>query len=46
MDYESLAPTGDPDQVLGLHTAEPGSPAEDALRLLASWTSDPAVRTG
>jgi hypothetical protein len=39
--YEALNPTGDPDQALGLHTAEPGSPSEHALRLLASWTSTP-----
>jgi transcriptional regulator with XRE-family HTH domain len=42
LDYEALNPTGDPDQTLGLHTAEPGSPSEHALRLLASWTSEPA----
>ncbi|HEY0452008.1 helix-turn-helix transcriptional regulator [Actinophytocola sp.] len=43
LDYEALTPTGDPDQVLGLHTAEPGSPSEEALRLLASWTGAAAV---
>lgn len=37
--YEALIPTGDPDQRLGLHTAEPGSPSDQALRLLASWSS-------
>jgi len=40
LDYEALTPTGDPDQVLGLHTAEPGSPSEQALRLLAGWTHE------
>jgi transcriptional regulator with XRE-family HTH domain len=40
--YEALTPTDDPDQTLGLSTAEPGSPSEQALRLLASWTSEPA----
>lgn len=40
--YEVLTPTSDPDQTLGLHTAEPGSPSERALQLLASWTSEPA----
>jgi transcriptional regulator with XRE-family HTH domain len=35
--YEALAPTGDHDQVLGVHTVEPGSPSEESLRLLASW---------
>jgi transcriptional regulator with XRE-family HTH domain len=39
--YEALAPAGDPDQTLGLHTADPGSPSEEALRLLANWTSEP-----
>jgi len=43
--YEALTPTDDPDQTLGLHTAEPGSPSEQALRLLASWTSEPARST-
>jgi transcriptional regulator with XRE-family HTH domain len=43
LDYEALTPTGDPDQTLGLHTAEPGSPSEQALRLLASWTSESAA---
>jgi transcriptional regulator with XRE-family HTH domain len=43
LDYEALNPTGDPDQTLGLHTAKPGSPSEHALRLLASWTSEPAT---
>ncbi|HEX4359481.1 MAG TPA: helix-turn-helix transcriptional regulator [Pseudonocardia sp.] len=40
--YEAFTPTDDPDQTLGLSTAEPGSPSEQALRLLASWTSAPA----
>jgi transcriptional regulator with XRE-family HTH domain len=44
LDYEALAVTGDPDQVLGIYTAEPGSPSEEALRLLASWTSEAATR--
>jgi hypothetical protein len=39
LDYEALAPTGDPDQVLGLTTAEPGSPSEERLKLLASWAT-------
>jgi transcriptional regulator with XRE-family HTH domain len=45
LDYEALNPTGDPDQTLGLYTAEPGSPSEHALRLLASWTSEPVTPT-
>jgi len=39
--YEAMTPTDDPEQTLGLHTAEPGSPSEQALRLLASWTTEP-----
>jgi transcriptional regulator with XRE-family HTH domain len=42
LDYEALAVTGDPDQTLGIYTAEPGSPSHEALRLLASWTGEPA----
>ncbi|MCO6011008.1 helix-turn-helix transcriptional regulator [Actinoallomurus purpureus] len=38
--YDVLAVTGDPDQLLGVYTAEPGSPSEEALRLLAAWTAD------
>ena len=41
LDYESLTVTGDPEQSLGLYTAAPGSASEQALRLLASWVSDP-----
>jgi hypothetical protein len=39
--YDALTTTDDPDQRLGLHTAEAGSPSEHALRLLAIWTDDP-----
>jgi transcriptional regulator with XRE-family HTH domain len=39
LDYEALALTGDPDQVLGVNTAEPGSVSEERLRLLADWAS-------
>ncbi|WP_328452650.1 helix-turn-helix transcriptional regulator [Amycolatopsis sp. NBC_00438] len=41
--YEAMAPTGDQDQVLGVHTVEPGSPSAEALRLLASWAAEPAT---
>ncbi|MET7719059.1 hypothetical protein [Streptomyces sp. NPDC005407] len=43
LDYEALAVTGDSDQTLGIYTAEPGTPSEQALRLLASWASEPAT---
>ena len=36
LDYEALTVASDPEQTLGLHTAEPGSPSEHALRLLAA----------
>lgn len=36
--YESLALTGDADQLLITYTAEAGSPTEDALRQLAGWS--------
>lgn len=36
LEYESLTLPDDPDQSLYLYTAEPGSPSEDALRLLAA----------
>lgn len=35
LQYEALAPTGDPDQLLGVYTTEPGSSSERALQLLA-----------
>jgi transcriptional regulator with XRE-family HTH domain len=37
--YEALAVPDAPDQVLVTYTAEPGSAAGTALRLLASWTA-------
>jgi transcriptional regulator with XRE-family HTH domain len=44
--YEALAVTGDADQVLGVYGAEPGSPSEEALRLLSAWCAEehPPVR--
>ncbi|MFJ4963785.1 helix-turn-helix domain-containing protein [Streptomyces sp. NPDC088729] len=40
LEYESLTLPDDPDQALYLYTAEPGSPSDSALRLLAAWTMD------
>ncbi|MEV0627629.1 helix-turn-helix transcriptional regulator [Nonomuraea wenchangensis] len=37
--YESLQPPGDPDQTLCVYNVEPGSSTEQALRLLADWTT-------
>ncbi|MFE9796761.1 helix-turn-helix transcriptional regulator [Streptomyces goshikiensis] len=39
LEYESLTLPDDPDQALYLYTAEPDSPSEHALRLLASWSA-------
>jgi hypothetical protein len=36
---ETMPLSGDPDQVLVAYSAAPGSPAEDGLRLLASWAA-------
>jgi hypothetical protein len=35
LNYEALAHTADPEQFLGVYTAEPDSPSEQALRVLA-----------
>jgi transcriptional regulator with XRE-family HTH domain len=40
--YESLQLTGDPGQQIVVYTAEPASPSQQALDLLASWTSTPS----
>ncbi|TCO44159.1 helix-turn-helix protein [Kribbella antiqua] len=37
--YETLQLPGDQDQLLVTYSVEPGSPSEQALRLLASWTA-------
>ncbi|HKN97563.1 MAG TPA: helix-turn-helix transcriptional regulator [Pseudonocardiaceae bacterium] len=41
--YEAFHPVGSTDQVLGLHTVEPGSPSEAALRLLATMSVTPGA---
>jgi transcriptional regulator with XRE-family HTH domain len=40
--WEALTCASDPEQRLIVWTAEPGSPSDDALRVLASWTADRA----
>lgn len=42
---ESLVLPADSGQQLITYHAEPGSPSAESLRLLASWTLDPAART-
>jgi MmyB-like transcription regulator ligand binding domain len=37
--FESFPLASDPSQSLLTYTAEPGSPSQDALNLLASWTA-------
>ena len=37
--YESMDLRAEPDLTVTLYAAEPGSPTEDALRLLASWAA-------
>ncbi|WP_152363640.1 helix-turn-helix transcriptional regulator [Microlunatus speluncae] len=39
LDYESLRPAGDPDLTLAMYTAPAGSPTEERLKLLASWSA-------
>ncbi|WP_327292285.1 helix-turn-helix transcriptional regulator [Streptomyces sp. NBC_01198] len=46
LEYEALTPAGDRDQTLGLHTAEPGSPSEHGLRLLAGLVAGAEVGPG
>lgn len=38
--YEELAVTAEPGNVLLVYTAEPGSPSQERLRLLASWAAE------
>ncbi|MEU7650803.1 helix-turn-helix transcriptional regulator [Micromonospora taraxaci] len=42
--YETLALPGDQEQSLSTYHAKPGSPSEEALRLLASWGADAAQK--
>ncbi|MEU3778670.1 helix-turn-helix transcriptional regulator [Streptomyces sp. NPDC032472] len=39
LSYETLRAADDPDQALITYTAEPGSPAHDALRMLLAWSA-------
>lgn len=45
--YDTLDLAGEPGVAMTIYTAEPGSPTQDALQLLASWAaSRPTVRHG
>jgi len=39
LSFEVLTPAADDDQVLVVYGVEPGSPSQDALRLLAGWAA-------
>jgi transcriptional regulator with XRE-family HTH domain len=41
LDYDALELPADPGQTIIAYTAEPGSPAHQALDMLASWTAAP-----
>jgi transcriptional regulator with XRE-family HTH domain len=41
LDFEMLDLPGDPGQKMLVYSAEPGSPSQQALQLLASWASTP-----
>ena len=43
LDWSTLTDAADPDQQLIALTAAPGTSAHDGLRLLASWTAEPAT---
>ncbi|MFI2651645.1 hypothetical protein [Micromonospora fulviviridis] len=43
--YEGLEMAAEPGLALTIYTAEPGSPSEDALRLLASWAASQETDT-
>jgi transcriptional regulator with XRE-family HTH domain len=41
--YEALEPPGDPGQTIFVYIAEPNSPSQEALDLLASWSASPSA---
>ncbi|MCW3839864.1 helix-turn-helix transcriptional regulator [Micromonospora yasonensis] len=43
--YEGLEMVAEPGLTLTIYTAEPGSPSEDALRLLGSWAASQETET-
>jgi transcriptional regulator with XRE-family HTH domain len=45
LSYEALELPGDTGQRILVYTAEPGSPSEEALNLLASWSTTPRLTT-
>ncbi|MBW4095645.1 MAG: helix-turn-helix domain-containing protein [Acidobacteria bacterium] len=45
LDFEDLAVRDDPDQVLRVYSARPGSPSADSLALLGSFGADDAAKS-
>ena len=43
--HEAMSLPGDAGLTMVAYSAEPGSPSEDGLKLLASWTADAGART-
>jgi transcriptional regulator with XRE-family HTH domain len=43
LEWDTLTSDAEPDQQLIIYTAEPGSPSEQALRILASWSASEAT---
>ncbi len=41
LSFEALELAGDPGLRINVYTAEPGTPSEDALKVLASWAATP-----
>ncbi|AUY52966.1 helix-turn-helix transcriptional regulator [Streptomyces sp. CB01881] len=41
--YDTLRPADDPDQALITYAADPGTPSDDALRMLLSWSAAPVA---
>lgn len=41
INYESLIPPTEPAMSLTIYSAATGSPSEEKLKILASWTGDP-----
>ena len=46
LSYEVMEPAADPELRLAIFTAEPGSPTEDAINLLGSWTATAEHQAG
>jgi hypothetical protein len=43
--YESMDLRAEPDLTMTIYAAEPGSPTEDALRLLSTWAASQETNT-